>query len=314
MAQQPSPSHDKQTAQVAVPPHSIEAEQAVLGGIMLNNAHWENVTEHVIAEDFYTATHRLIFQEMENLARQNNPIDLITLDQALKNKGVIQDIGGFAYLAELSKNTPSAANIIAYADIVREKAVLRELIGVGNTIAQLAYSPKGKDMKEILDEAEREVFHIAEKRTSSNEGPKNVIDILEQTINKIEKLSQNKNHNGVTGVTTGFKDLDKKTAGLQPSDLIIVAARPSMGKTTFAMNLCENAALASEKPVLIFSLEMPADQIMMRTLASLSRVDQTKIRTGQITDDEEWARISSTLAILNNKPNIYIDDSAGLKG
>ena len=249
---------------------------------------------------------------MENLARQNNPIDLITLDQALKNKGVIQDIGGFAYLAELSKNTPSAANIIAYADIVREKAVLRELIGVGNTIAQLAYSPKGKDMKEILDEAEREVFHIAEKRTSSNEGPKNVIDILEQTINKIEKLSQNKNHNGVTGVTTGFKDLDKKTAGLQPSDLIIVAARPSMGKTTFAMNLCENAALASEKPVLIFSLEMPADQIMMRTLASLSRVDQTKIRTGQITDDEEWARISSTLAILNNKPNIYIDDSAGL--
>ena len=312
MAQQPSSSHDKQTAQVAVPPHSIEAEQAVLGGIMLNNAHWENVTEHVIAEDFYTATHRLIFQEMENLALQNNPIDLITLDQALKNKGVIQDIGGFAYLAELSKNTPSAANIIAYADIVREKAVLRELIGVGNTIAQLAYSPKGKDMKEILDEAEREVFHIAEKRTSSNEGPKNVIDILEQTINKIEKLSQNKNHNGVTGVTTGFKDLDKKTAGLQPSDLIIVAARPSMGKTTFAMNLCENAALASEKPVLIFSLEMPADQIMMRTLASLSRVDQTKIRTGQITDDEEWARISSTLAILNNKPNIYIDDSAGL--
>ena len=230
----------------------------------------------------------------------------------MKNKGVIQDVGGFAYLAELSKNTPSAANIIAYADIVREKAVLRELIGVGNTIAQLAYSPKGKDMKEILDEAEREVFHIAEKRTSSNEGPKNVIDILEQTINKIEKLSQNKNHNGVTGVTTGFKDLDKKTAGLQPSDLIIVAARPSMGKTTFAMNLCENAALASEKPVLIFSLEMPADQIMMRTLASLSRVDQTKIRTGQITDDEEWARISSTLAILNNKPNIYIDDSAGL--
>lgn len=312
MSRQPIPSHDKQTAQVNIPPHSIEAEQAVLGGIMLNNAHWENVIEHVIADDFYTAAHRLIFQEMENLARQNHPIDLITLDQALKNKGVIQDVGGFAYLAELSKNTPSAANIIAYADIVREKAVLRELIGVGNNIAQRAYSPKGKDIKEILDEAEREVFHIAEKRTSSNEGPKNVIDILEQTISKIEQLSQNKNHNGVTGVTTGFKDLDKKTAGLQRSDLIIVAARPSMGKTTFAMNLCENAALASEKPVLVFSLEMPADQIMMRTLASLSRVDQTKIRTGQITDDEEWARISSTMAILTNKPNIYIDDSAGL--
>ncbi len=307
-----SQSNDRQTAQVNIPPHSIEAEQAVLGGIMLNNAHWENVIEHVIADDFYTAAHRLIFQEMETLTRQNSPVDLITLDQALKNKGVIQDVGGFAYLAELSKNTPSAANIIAYADIVREKAVLRELIGVGNNIAQRAYVPKGKDIKEILDEAEREVFHIAEKRTSSNEGPKNVIDILEQTISKIEQLSQNKNHNGVTGVTTGFKDLDKKTAGLQRSDLIIVAARPSMGKTTFAMNLCENAALASDKPVLVFSLEMPADQIMMRTLASLSRVDQTKIRTGQITDDEEWARISSTMAILTNKPNIYIDDSAGL--
>ncbi len=307
-----SQSNDRQTAQVNIPPHSIEAEQAVLGGIMLNNAHWENVIEHVIADDFYTAAHRLIFQEMETLTRQNSPVDLITLDQALKNKGVIQDVGGFAYLAELSKNTPSAANIIAYADIVREKAVLRELIGVGNNIAQRAYVPKGKDIKEILDEAEREVFHIAEKRTSSNEGPKNVIDILEKTISKIEQLSQNKNHNGVTGVTTGFKDLDKKTAGLQRSDLIIVAARPSMGKTTFAMNLCENAALASDKPVLVFSLEMPADQIMMRTLASLSRVDQTKIRTGQITDDEEWARISSTMAILTNKPNIYIDDSAGL--
>ncbi len=312
MSRQPSQSNDRQTAQVNIPPHSIEAEQAVLGGIMLNNAHWENVIEHVIADDFYTAAHRLIFQEMETLTRQSSPVDLITLDQALKNKGVIQDVGGFAYLAELSKNTPSAANIIAYADIVREKAVLRELIGVGNNIAQRAYAPKGKDIKEILDEAEREVFHIAEKRTSSNEGPKNVIDILEQTISKIEQLSQNKNHNGVTGVTTGFKDLDKKTAGLQRSDLIIVAARPSMGKTTFAMNLCENAALASDKPVLVFSLEMPADQIMMRTLASLSRVDQTKIRTGQITDDEEWARISSTMAILTNKPNIYIDDSAGL--
>ncbi|QIM68539.1 replicative DNA helicase [Basfia succiniciproducens] len=313
MARQPSQSPDKQTAQINIPPHSIEAEQAVLGGIMLNNSHWENVVEHVITEDFYTAAHRLIFREMEELARQNHPIDLITLDQALKNKGVVEDVGGFAYLAELSKNTPSAANIIAYADIVREKAVLRELIGVGNTIAQSAYSPKGRDVKEILDEAEREVFKIAEKRSAENEGPENILNILERTIDKIEFLSKNQHANGgVTGVTTGFKDLDKKTAGLQPSDLIIVAARPSMGKTTFAMNLCENAALSSEKPVLIFSLEMPADQIMMRSLASLSRVDQTKIRTGQITEDDEWARISSTMGMLTNKPNMYIDDSAGL--
>ncbi|MDU8924780.1 replicative DNA helicase [Pasteurellaceae bacterium LIM206] len=312
MAQKQIQSKDKQNAQLNIPPHSIEAEQAVLGGIMLNNGHWENVIEHVIADDFYTVAHRLIFQEMENLTRYNQPIDLITIDQALKNKGLIDDVGGFAYLAELSKNTPSAANIIAYADIVREKAVLRELIGVGNNIAQIAYNPKGRDVKELLDEAEREVFKIAEKRTSDNEGPENVLTILERTIDKIEMLSKLGNHGGVTGVTTGFKDLDRKTAGLQPSDLIIVAARPSMGKTTFAMNLCENAALSSEKPVLIFSLEMPADQIMMRSLASLSRVDQTKIRTGQITEDDEWARISSTMGMLTNKPNMYIDDSAGL--
>lgn len=312
MAKQPVQNKDKQTVQLNIPPHSIEAEQAVLGGILLSNAHWENVVEHVIAEDFYTAAHRLIFQELENLARQNQPMDLITLDQALKNKGVIEDVGGFAYLAELSKNTPSAANIIAYADIVREKAVLRELIGVGNNIAQIAYQPKGRDIKTILDEAEREVFQIAEKRTSANEGPQNVIEVLNKTIERIEFLSKMGKHGGVTGVSTGFKDLDQKTAGLQPSDLIIIAARPSMGKTTFAMNLCENAAMSSDKPVLIFSLEMPADQIMMRSLASLSRVDQTKIRTGQIDSDEDWARISSTLGMLNNKPNMYIDDSAGL--
>lgn len=303
---------NSQLAQLNVPPHSIEAEQAVLGGIMLDNQQWDRVSEHVIAEDFYSYAHRLIFQEMDMLARQNTPVDLITIDQALKNKGIIQEVGGFAYLAELSKNTPSAANIIAYADIVREKAVLRELISAGNDIAKTCYSTKGQDIKEILDEAERKVFEIAEKRTSSSEGPKNILGILDQTLVKIETLSQNKQHNGVTGVTTGFKDLDRKTAGLQPSDLIIVAARPSMGKTTFAMNLCENAAMASEKPVLIFSLEMPAEQLMMRMLASLSRVDQTKIRTGTISDDEEWARISSTMAILNEKPNMYIDDSAGL--
>ncbi|MDG2957748.1 replicative DNA helicase [Exercitatus varius] len=317
MARQPSQylpqERDQQTAQVAMPPHSIEAEQAVLGAVMLNNRHWENVVERVIADDFYLAAHRIIFQEMENLTRQNQPIDLLTLDQALKNKGIIEDVGGFAYLAELSKNTPSAANINAYSDIVREKAILRDLIGVSNNIAQRAYSPKGKDVKEILDEAEQDVFTIAEKRSTQNEGPENVVNILERTITKIETLkAMGAGNNGITGVTTGFVDLDKKTAGLQPSDLIIVAARPSMGKTTFAMNLCENAAMASDKPVLIFSLEMPADQIMMRTLASLSRVDQTAIRTGQIEDDGDWAKISSTVALLSEKSNMYIDDSAGL--
>jgi replicative DNA helicase len=183
---------------------------------------------------------------------------------------------------------------------------------VGNRIAENSYSPKGKDIKMVLDEAEREVFAIAEKRSSSTEGPQNVISVLESTIARIDTLSKLENHSGVTGVTTGFVDLDKKTAGLQPSDLIIVAARPSMGKTTFAMNLCENAAMASDKPVLVFSLEMPAEQIMMRMIASLARVDQTKIRTGQNLDETEWSKIASVFGMFKQKNNLYIDDSSGL--
>ena len=201
---------------------------------------------------------------------------------------------------------------MAYAEIVREKAILRELIAVGNRIAENSYSPKGKDIKMVLDEAEREVFAIAEKRSSSTEGPQNVLSVLESTIARIETLGKLENHNGVTGVTTGFVDLDKKTAGLQPSDLIIVAARPSMGKTTFAMNLCENAAMASDKPVLVFSLEMPAEQIMMRMIASLARVDQTKIRTGQNLEEAEWSKIASVFGMFKQKNNLYIDDSSGL--
>lgn len=305
-------SPDQKTEQVNIPPHSTEAEQAVLGGIMLSNQHWDGIAERVIAEDFYTFAHKAIFQTMEELMRNQTPIDLITLDQALKAKGISDSVGGFAYLADLSNNTPNAINILAYAEIVREKAILRELIAVGNRIAENSYSPKGKDIKMVLDEAEREVFAIAEKRSSSTEGPQNVLSVLESTIARIETLGKLENHNGVTGVTTGFVELDKKTAGLQPSDLIIVAARPSMGKTTFAMNLCENAAMASDKPVLVFSLEMPAEQIMMRMIASLARVDQTKIRTGQNLEEAEWSKIASVFGMFKQKNNLYIDDSSGL--
>ncbi|MBF1221190.1 MAG: replicative DNA helicase [Haemophilus parainfluenzae] len=279
---------------------------------MLSNQHWDGIAERVIAEDFYTFAHKAIFQTMEELMRNQTPIDLITLDQALKAKGISDSVGGFAYLADLSNNTPNAINILAYAEIVREKAILRELIAVGNRIAENSYSPKGKDIKMVLDEAEREVFAIAEKRSSSTEGPQNVISVLESTIARIDTLSKLENHSGVTGVSTGFVDLDKKTAGLQPSDLVIVAARPSMGKTTFAMNLCENAAMASDKPVLVFSLEMPAEQIMMRMIASLARVDQTKIRTGQNLDETEWSKIASVFGMFKQKNNLYIDDSSGL--
>ena len=211
MASKNSPPAKEQTT-LNIPPHSIEAEQAVLGSILLNDKCWDDVAENVVKEDFYRFEHRLIFEEMEKLMAQQAPVDLITLEQALKNREVIEQVGGFAYLAELSNNTPSAANVGAYANVVREKAIMRELISVGNKITQNSYSPKGQDVKQLLDEAEREVFAIAEKRSSSNEGPQNIINVLENTISKIEQLSQTKDHSGVTGISTGFKDLNLKAA------------------------------------------------------------------------------------------------------
>lgn len=305
MTQQESGMHH-----LKMPPNSIEAEQAVLGSLMLDNQRWDYVAEQITDRDFYSRHHQIIFAEMQNLIAKGVPIDLITLSESLENRGTLADVGGFAYLAELSKNTPSAINVVAYTDIIRQQAVLRELISASNEIADSCYSPEGRDSASLLDYAESKIFKIAEDRTTQGEGPQSVTSVLENTVAKIEELF-NHPHDGVTGVSTGFVDLDKKTAGLQPSDLIIVAARPSMGKTTFAMNLCENAAMMQDKPVLIFSLEMPANQIMMRMLASLSRVDQTKIRTGQLAD-EDWARISSTMGILLDKKNMYIDDSSGL--
>jgi replicative DNA helicase len=277
---------------------------------MLDNERWDDVAERVVTDDFYTRPHRHIFTEMARLQESGSPIDLITLAESLERQGQLESVGGFAYLAELSKNTPSAANISAYADIVRERAVVRDMISVANEIAEAGFDPQGRNSDELLDLAESRVFKIAESRANKDEGPKNIAEVLDATVSRIEQLFQQP-HDGVTGVNTGYDDLNKKTAGLQPSDLIIVAARPSMGKTTFAMNLVENAAMLQDKPVLIFSLEMPSEQIMMRSLASLSRVDQTRIRTGQL-DDEDWARISGTMGILLEKRNIYIDDSSGL--
>lgn len=303
-------SRDHQVEGIKMPPYSLEAEQSVLGGLMLDNGRWDYVSERVVAEDFYSRPHRLIFTEMQHLLEQSKPIDIVTLSESLEQRAELDAVGGFAYLAELSKNTPSAANINAYADIVRERAVIREMISVANKIADAGYEPLGRSSEELLDFAESNVFKIAEQRANKDDGPKSIDQILEATVARIETLYQSP-HDGVTGVDTGYSDLNKKTAGLQSSDLIIVAARPSMGKTTFAMNLCENAAMLQDKPVLIFSLEMPGEQIMMRMLASLARVDQTRIRTGQL-DDEDWGRISSAMGILLEKKNMYIDDSSGL--
>ena len=301
---------DSQVDAIKVPPHSLEAEQSVIGGLLLDNERWDTVAERVVSSDFYSRPHRLIFEGVKTILEAGKPLDLITLSEHLERHEQLDDVGGFAYLADLAKNTPSAANINAYADIVAERAIVRGLIGVANEIADAGYDPQGRSSEDLIDMAESKVFAIAESRTSENEGPQNVDNILEKTLERIELLYKTP-QDGVTGVNTGFNDLNKKTAGLQGSDLVIVAARPSMGKTTFAMNLCENAAMDQDKPVLIFSLEMPAEQLMMRMLASLSRVDQTKIRTGQL-DDEDWARISSTMGILMQKKNMYIDDSSGL--
>lgn len=304
----------KQTAEYSLktPPQSIEAEQSVLGGLMLENQRWDDVAEIVSEQDFSSRPHRSIFSAMRSLVANQFPIDLITLAEHIENEGEgkLDSLGGFAYLAELSKNTPSAANIIAYAQIVRERAVIREMIKVANEVTEAGYNPEGRTSDELLDLAESRIFQIAEQRGNKSGGPENISSILDRTVTKIEALFQ-RPHDGVTGVDTGYVDVNKKTAGLQPSDLIIIAARPSMGKTTFAMNICENVSLTNDKPVMIFSLEMPTEQLMMRSLASLSRVNQTSIRTGQL-DDEDWARLSGTMGLLLEKKNIYIDDSSGL--
>ncbi|WP_018984181.1 replicative DNA helicase [Salinimonas chungwhensis] len=304
-----SSGKDRNIEKLKIPPHSIEAEQSVLGSMLIDRDSWDKVAEVVGETDFYNRSHQIIFRAILRLLGRNEPVDLITVSEELEQHDELEDAGGFAYLGELAKNTPSSANVVTYAKIISERAITRELIGVAHDIAEIGYNPEGRESADILDYAESKVFEIAEKRTGESEGPQGVDAVLGKTIDRLEALI--KTNKEVTGVTTGFTDLDKKTSGLQPSDLIIVAARPSMGKTTFAMNLCENAMMAEEKPVLVFSLEMPSEQIMMRMLASLSRVDQTKIRTAQL-DDEDWARISNTMAMLKDKDRLFVDDSSGL--
>ncbi len=291
-------------------PHSFEAEQAIIGGLLLNNEAWNDVAERVVERDFYHRAHRQIFATIELLSSEDIPVDLVTLSEHLENKKELEGVGGIAYLAELLQLTPSAANINNYSDIVRERAIVRELIGVANEIAEAGYDTEGRDSNELLDFAETKVFQIAESRSNKSEGPQAIKDILKETVAKIDDLCKNP-RDGITGLSSGYNDLDQMTTGFQPGDLIIVAARPSMGKTTFAMNLAENAALNADKPTVIFSLEMPADQIMNRMLASLGRIDQGKIRTGQL-DENDWASLSSTMSILLQKGNMYIDDSSGL--
>ena len=295
------------TAQLKVPPHSIDAEQSVLGGLMLDNSYWDTVCGIVTAPDFYRKDHRSIFQAMASLTEKNEPMDVVTLSESLDNLNQLDGVGGLAYLSELANNTPTASNIRAYATIVHERATLRQLIQVSHEIADSCFNPDGKGGTELLDDAERKVFEIAEARPKTGE-PMGIKELLSKAVTRIDELSQS--GGGITGLSTGFSDLDDLTSGLQPSDLVIVAGRPSMGKTTLAMNLVESAVISGDRPVLVFSMEMPADSLMMRMLASLGRIDQGKVRTGQLTDDD-WPRLTSAINLLHEKL-LFIDDTPAL--
>ena len=290
-----------------VPPHSVEAEQAVLGGLLLNNEAWDDVAERVGVRDFYRKEHRQIFEVIGQLVEEDKPCDLVTVSQALTHLGQLEDIGGMSYLSELARNTPSTANINAYADIVRERSVLRQLIHVSHSVSDLAFNPKGTPSLEILDKAESSIFEIAEQHKKGN-GPQIIKNVLKKAVDRIDELYKNKS--ALTGITTGFEELDKMTAGLQPADMVVVAGRPSMGKTTFAMNLCENVALKANKPVLVFSMEMPADYIVMRMLSSLGRINQGAIRSGRL-DKDDWPRITSAIQMLSDQ-KFFIDDTPAL--
>ncbi len=290
-----------------VPPHSVQAEQSVLGGLMLDNEAWDQVADRIIGEDFYRREHQLIFRAIDRLAERQQPFDVVTLGEELERAGGLQDVGGLAYLGNLAKDTPSAANIRAYADIVREHSVMRQLIRVGTDIAGRGFRPEGRSSLELLDEAERRVFEIAEQgKRGGSFSP--IKTLLTQAVDRIETLFQRDEH--ITGLSSGFNDFDDQTSGLQPADLIIVAGRPSMGKTTFAMNIAEHVAIHNKVPVAVFSMEMPGHALAMRMMSSLGRIDQHRVRTGKLEDDE-WPRLTSAVSILAEAP-LFIDDTAAL--
>lgn len=298
---------DQDLAALKLAPHSVEAEQAVLGGLMIAGERWDQIADVVSAPDFYRSSHRLIFAEMARLIEDDEPIDVITLAEKLNAKRQLDDVGGLPYLAELAKNTPSAANIRAYANVVRERASLRSLIAVASAIVDSGYNTEGRSSDELLDEAERKIMQIAEERPKVG-GPEEVNPLLKQAVERIDELFNS--DSDITGLSTGFSKLDEQTSGLQRSDLVIVAARPSMGKTVLGMNLVEHAVLHQDKPVVVFSMEMPSEAIIMRMISSIGRINQTKVRTGKL-DEEDWPKLSSAVSKLKDRP-LFIDDTPAL--
>ncbi len=299
---------DQTTESIKLPPHSIDAEQSILGGLLLNNDSWDHIVSIVNEDDFYRRDHRVIFKEIKGLIESGKPCDVVTLSERLESNNHIDDVGGLAYLGSLVNNTPSASNIRAYSEIVRERSVLRQLIQIGNEIADSAFNTEGRNSDDILEAAEKTVFEIADKGANAGNDFKGMTELLKKTVDRIDELYQS--GGSFTGIPSGFSDFDNLTSGLQPADLVIVAGRPSMGKTTFAMNLAENAAIDAGAGVAVFSMEMPAESLTLRMLSSLGRINQTKVRSGQL-DEEDWPRLTSAVSILN-EANIFIDDTPAL--
>jgi len=291
-----------------VPPHSIDAEQAVLGGLMLDDKAWERIADKLVEEDFYRKDHRLIFRAIAELTNKNMPCDAVTLADWFDSNKLSELVGGASYVIQLANSTPSAANIVAYAEIVRDKSTLRQLIDAGTEIAGDGFQPEGRSTQEILEGAEQKVFAIAEGQARGRKGFTPMRAAVKEAFQILHQRYESKG--AVTGLATGFTDLDDMTAGLQPSDLIILAARPSMGKTALAVNMAEHAAIKSKKAVAVFSMEMSASQLAFRLISSLGRINQQHLRTGDI-QEEEWPRVTSAITLLSDA-KIFIDDTPSL--
>lgn len=301
---------DEAAAQVRRPPQSVISEQAILGGLMVDNSALDSVVDVLRPEDFYRRDHRLIYEEIAKLIQGSHPADYLTVYESLKTAGVENDVGGLPYLTELVNSSPSAANIRRYAEIVHDKSILRQLISVGDRIVTNALAPEGRETRAILDEAEKEVLAINERNSNGQRGFQPLATLVRDVSARVIELYHNSTNNEVTGVSSGYRNLDNVTAGLQRGDLIIIAGRPSMGKTSFALNIAENVGIAQELPVAVFSMEMGADQLAQRMISSVGRIDAQKLRKGRLSD-EDWDNFTAALHRLEEKP-IFIDDTPGL--
>ena len=299
---------DNPTERLKVPPQSVEAEQSVIGGLMLDNQRWDQIADKVTPDDFYRKEHRLIFRAIASLCDENQPADVVTVSEWLEKNAELENAGGLAYLGALANNTPSAANVVAYAAIVRERALMRNLIRVANNVANSAYNPEGRSAGELLDTAEKNIMDISEQGAGRRGSFQPIKTLLTGAVDRIDKLFRS--DSPITGVSSGFADLDAMTSGLQPGDLVIVAGRPSMGKTSFAMNIAETAAVSQKLPVAIFSMEMPGEQLAMRMMSSLGRINAHKVRTGKLEDDD-WPRLTHAIGLLADAP-MFIDDSPAM--